>query len=66
MDEIAVKLKCISISMSLDHMKMVIRRNTTHLETAEERNAFASTRMMEFHNGLNEEYPERLNIIQQG
>ena len=53
-------------SLSLDHMQMVIRRNATHLETAEERNAFASARMMEFRNGLHEEYPERLNIIQQG
>ena len=53
-------------NLKLDHMKLVIARKATHLDTAEERRVFASARMMEFHNGLNEEYPERLNIIQQG
>ena len=52
--------------LSLTHMKMAIARKATHLDTTEERRVFANTRMMEFQNGLNEEYPEQVNDIQQG
>ena len=52
--------------LSITHMKMVIARNATHLDTIEERKVFANTKLMEFQSGLNEEYPEQMNNIQQG
>ena len=47
------------------HMQWVIERNAKHLNTNEEKKEFAKTKMKEFYEGLNEEYPERQNNIQQ-
>ena len=51
--------------LPITHMRMVIARNARHLDTNEERKVFANTKMNEFQEGLNEEYPEQLNNVQQ-